>query len=79
MQNTKDLFEIVAKRLNCTYMSDFKYAPKRQSALKLISEMELGDYPLSSLEDMADYLLDEKVHFIDTDEAHRYFLQKRRA
>ena len=78
-ESTKDLFEVVAKQLSCTYISDIKFAEKRKSALKLLSEMELETYPISCLEDMADYLLDEKVHFASADEAHRYFLEKRRA
>lgn len=79
MQDTKDLFEVVAKQLSCTYISDIKFTEKRKSALKLLSEMELEAYPISCLGDMADYLLDEKVHFASADEAHRYFLKKRRA
>lgn len=78
MDSTKDLFEVVAKQLRCTYISDFKFAEKRRNALRLLSEMELDDYAISSLEDMAEYLFDEKVHFLSAEEAHHYFGEKRR-
>lgn len=35
--------------------------------------MELTAYPLFALQDMADYLFDEKVTFADHAEARRYF------
>ncbi len=71
---TTDLFEDVKSKVGCLNISDLLRGQYRSEAIRTMRKHEVTAYPLSSLEDMADYLFDEKVYFADHEEAHRYFV-----
>lgn len=68
-----DLFEDVKNESGCMYISDIKTGPGRMQAIRAMCAMDLTPYPMSSIEDMADYLFGEKVTFADYAQAHCYF------
>lgn len=69
----KELFEIVRERLNCDYVSDLRVEPYRHKAIDVMHEMNLKQFSLVSLEDMAEYVSDKDVKFDDYAEAETFF------
>lgn len=70
---TTDLFEVVKMKTGCLNISDMRSGVWNSEAIRVMRRQELTPYPLSVLEDMADYLFSENIHFTDHEEAHLYF------
>ena len=68
-----DLFEDLKYKSGCMYVSDMKTEFGRKRAIHAMRVLDLTPYLMFSIQDMADYLFDEKVTFADHAEAHRYF------
>ncbi len=70
---TTDLFEVVKMKTGCLNISDMRSGVWNSEAIRIMRRQELTSYPLSVLEDMADYLFGEKINFTDHSAAHDYF------
>lgn len=71
----KDLFEEVALRIGCRYVSDMRDEPFRRFAKETLAQsIDLGEYPLGVLSDMYEYLYGKKVNFETYDQAKNAFV-----
>lgn len=71
----KDLFEEVALRIGCRYVSDMQDEPFRRFAKETLAQsIDLGEYPLGVLSDMYEYLYGKKVNFETYDQAKNAFV-----
>ena len=71
-----DLFDLIHSKVGCLMLSDIKFEPYRSCACEKLKTINLADYPLSQLQDLAQYLFDEKVIFSDYSEVNEYFSKK---
>ena len=71
-----DLFDLIHSKVGCLMLSDIKFEPYRSCACEKLKTINLSDYPLSQLQDLAQYLFDEKVIFSDYSEVNEYFSKK---
>ena len=71
-----DLFDLIHSKVGCLMLSDIKFEPYRSCACEKLKTINLADYPLSQLQDIAQYLFDEKVIFSDYSEVNEYFSKK---
>lgn len=55
-KNTEDIFERLKKALDCTYISDMRTEPYCSKAKALLKEMDIDDYSLNELNEIAFYL-----------------------
>ena len=69
-----DLFELLQDKVGCEYISDMRSEPHRSRARKIIKELNLEDYTLTELSDMAEYLYDRKPDFSNMRQAQSFFL-----
>ena len=67
----RDLFEDLQSLLGCAYISDIRYSLFQGRALMKIVNLE--QYPLTALEDAAEYLFGEKQEFADYRAAKQFF------
>lgn len=51
-----DLFEKVRDLMPCEYISDIPIGANRKAARQVVASLNLYEYPLSELQDMAQYL-----------------------
>ena len=71
----KDLFEEVALRIGCRYVSDMRDEPFRRFAKETLDQsIDLGEYPLGVLSDMYEYLYGKRVNFETYDQAKNAFI-----
>ena len=71
----KDLFEEVALRIGCRYVSDMRDEPFRRFAKETLAQsIDLGEYQLGVLSDMYEYLYGKKVNFETYDQAKNAFV-----
>ena len=75
MEN-RDIFEELKKLIRCVYISDMRFSPWQELAREAIARMDLKEYTLFSLNDVAEYLYGENVSFIDQETAKEYFRKK---
>ncbi len=54
--NNKDLFEEVRNILGLEYISDIRFEPNVKRAIATLKQIDLKEYPLSVLSDMANYI-----------------------
>ena len=74
----KDLFEEVALRIGCRYVSDMRDEPFRRFAKETLAQsIDLGEDPLGVLSDMYEYLYGKKVNFETYDQAKNAFVVKK--
>ena len=71
-KNRSEYFETALKFYN-DYQKGKEY---RSCACEKLKTINLSDYPLSQLQDLAQYLFDEKVIFSDYSEVNEYFSKK---
>ena len=69
----RDVFEELREKVMCDYLSNLKYMPWKKAALDGLSTMDLSQYPLHSLNELAEYMFGEKQRFDSAEEADRYF------
>lgn len=73
----KDIFEELKEKLGCENVSDLCYGEKQVWAKEKLCKMDLSEYKLSDLEDMADYLYSKKVSFRSIEQAKEFFTQNK--
>lgn len=73
----KDIFEDLKEKLGCENVSDLCYGEKQIWAKGKICKMDLSEYKLSDLEDVADYIYNQKVKFISVEQAKEFFDKNR--
>ncbi len=69
----EDLFEYLARRLGCEYISDMTRGLYNQKARQVMAELDCSRYPLDVLNDVAEYLYGKKHCFETVGEATRFF------
>ncbi len=70
---TVDLFEDVRRALTVSQVSDIRLLSNSKNAKSLLACADLSLYPLSQLNDMAEYLYMAKRDFADINEAQEFF------
>ena len=73
----KDIFEDLKEKLGCENVSDLCYGEKQIWAKEKICKMDLSEYKLSDLEDVADYIYNQKEKFISVEQAKEFFDKNR--
>lgn len=73
----KDVFEDLKEKLGCENVSDLCYGEKQIWAKEKICKMDLSEYKLSDLEDVADYIYNQKVKFYSVEKAKEFFDKNR--
>ena len=76
MTEARDLFEELRELVGCTYISDLRYSPWREQARMTIARMELSEYSLTALCDIAEYLYGGNTSFSSVSAAQDYFRDK---
>lgn len=71
--DTNDLFERVKKSLGCDYISDIKCQPYIHRAKVLMRRINLEEYSLHDLNDMAMYLYGKNEKFQSIVQAKEFF------
>lgn len=71
--DTNDLFERLKKSLGCDYISDIKCQPYIRRAKVLMRKMNLEEYSLHDLNDMAIYLYGKNEKFQSIVQAKKFF------
>lgn len=72
-ERTPDLFEDLRALLGCEFISDLKFLPWNDQALRLTSRMKLTRYSLHALSDLYHYLTGKHVSFDDHEQARQCF------
>lgn len=72
----RDVFEELSEKAADGIMSNLKYMPWKKEALEELSKMDLSQYPISSLNELAAYMFSEKQKFVKAEEASVYFSEK---
>lgn len=72
----RDVFEELTDKAADGIMSNLKYMPWKKEALEELSKMDMSQYPMSSLNELADYMFSEKQKFVKAEEASKYFSEK---
>lgn len=65
----KDLFDEVALRVGCEYVSDMRFSPYNQRAKAALKEIDYTRYSLQNLADIYGYLYGKEVTFADYEQA----------
>ncbi len=73
VEMTVDLFEDVRRALTVSQVSDIRLLSNSKNAKALLAGSDLSLYPLSQLNDMAEYLYMAKRDFADINEAQEFF------
>ncbi len=68
-----DLFETLKDKIGCEYISDFRFSTGNQLAKLIMRKIDVADYSLSELNDMAEYLYQKTVNFDTLEEAANFF------
>ena len=69
-----DLFEELKSRVGCQYISDLRFGTDNELAKSIMKKIDLADYSLSELNDMAEYLYQKTVNFETLEETEKFFL-----
>lgn len=73
----KDLFEELKEQCRCDYISDLRTKHVRDRAKSAMQTINLKQYSLKELSDVAEYLYDKSLEFSDYAMARRFFHQER--
>ena len=68
-----DLFEELKSRIGCQYISDLSFGTDNELAKSIMRKIDVADYSLSELNDMAEYLYQKTVNFETLEEAAKFF------
>lgn len=68
-----DLFEELKTRIMCEYISDLRFGADNQFAKTIMRNINIADYSLTELNDMAEYLYRKSVNFESLEEAAKFF------
>ena len=68
-----DLFEELKTRIGCQYISDLRFGIDNELAKSTMRKIDVADYSLSELNDMAEYLYQKTVNFETLEEAAKFF------
>lgn len=68
-----DLFEELKSRIGCQYISDLRFGTDNELAKSIMRKINVADYSLSELNDMAKYLYQKTVNFETLEEATKFF------
>lgn len=68
-----DLFEELKSRIGCQYISDLRFGTDNELAKSIMRKINVADYSLSELNDMAEYLYQKTVNFETSEEAAKFF------
>ena len=68
-----DLFEELKSRIGCQYISDLRFGTDNELAKSMMGKINVADYSLSELNDMAEYLYQKTVNFETFEEATKFF------
>ena len=68
-----DLFEKMKQYANCKYISDLKFGDANKTAKKMLKEIDVTEYSLSTLNDVAEYLFENKQTFHNIQQASIFF------
>ena len=68
-----DLFEELKSRIGCQYISDLRFGTDNELAKSIMRKIDVADYSLSELNDMAEYLYQKTVNFEALEEAAKFF------
>ena len=68
-----DLFEELKSRIGCQYISDLRFGTDNELAKSIMRRIDVADYSLSELNDMAEYLYQKPVNFETLEEAAKFF------
>ena len=68
-----DLFEELKSRIGCQYISDLRFGTDNELAKSIMRKIDVADYSLSELNDMAEYLYQKAVNFETFEEATKFF------
>ena len=68
-----DLFEELKSRIGCQYISDLRFGTYNELAKSIMRKINVDDYSLSELNDMAEYLYQKTVNFETFEEATKFF------
>ena len=68
-----DLFEELKSRIGCQYISDLRFGTDNELAKSIMRKIDVADYSLSELNDMAEYLYQNTVYFETLEEAAKVF------
>lgn len=70
----KDLFEVLRIHVGCDYISDLQYGENNRSAKEFMTTVDLSQWPLDILSDVAEYLFRKKQKFDSFDQARLFFM-----
>jgi hypothetical protein len=73
MEANMDLFEELKSRIGCQYISDLRFGTDNELAKSIMRKIDVADYSLSELNDMAEYLYQKTVNFETFEEATKFF------
>ena len=68
-----DVFEELKSRIGCQYISDLRFGTDNELAKSIMRKIDVADYSLSELNDMAEYLYQKTVNFETFEEATKFF------
>ena len=68
-----DLFEELKNEIGCEYISDLRFGANNQLAKAIMRNINVNDYTLAELNDMAEYLYQKSVKFESLKEAANFF------
>lgn len=71
-----DLFEEVRRAVGCRFISDLRSSVYLEAARDIVALMDMSQYPLRVLSDMAKYLYARTVYFTTHEEAQRFFANR---
>ena len=70
----KDLFEVLRIHVGCDDISDLQYGENNRSAKEFMTTVDLSQWPLDILSDVAEYLFRKKQKFDSFDQARLFFM-----
>ena len=70
------IFEKLKEMTGCENILDIKFKPNISRVLNALCEIKLSDYPVSELQELAEYIYGEKQKFECAYDAECYFKEK---
>lgn len=70
------IFEKVQEMIGCECLSDIKFKPYIKKTLNALCDIKLADYPISELEELAEYIFGDKQTFECAYDAECFFKEK---
>ncbi len=70
---SRDVFEDLQSKIGCDYITDMKYSPYYEAAKRYVTWLDLREYPLRQLSDLAEYLYATKEQFETYEQAIAFF------